>query len=337
MTEPSKTTSTMGNWVHAIVRCLDAQGIDGTEIALRAGVRPQAIRNPEIRVPQNAVTQLWHTAVEATGDPCFGLTVPRYITPNTFGAFAYSLFASPSLSAVFRRIIRYHAFVTSGAIPRFEIGTDRVRFTCIVDSSHEPADASIDAFFLMIVRMAKFLTGEWKVEPLAIYLRRAEPPGSERFHKAFRHRVGFGSARNVLEYSRVDADRALPDADASVAQKNDQIMARQLEGIGRETLSARVLHEVVRILPERPNEATIASRTCLSQRHLHRLLGKEGTSYRTLLDQARAELARSYLREGRYTIKEIAYLLGFSDAATFSRAFKRWTGDTPRRYAGSGA
>ena len=237
MTEPSKTTSTMGNWVHAIVRCLDAQGIDGTEIALRAGVRPRAIRIPEIRVPQNAVTQLWHTAVEATGDPCFGLTVPRYITPNTFGAFAYSLFASSSLSAVFRRIIRYHAFVTSGAIPRFEIGTDRVRFTCIVDSSHEPADASIDAFFLMIVRMAKFLTGEWKVEPLAIYLRRAEPPGSERFHKAFRHRVEFGSARNR---SRVQPCRCRPsvaDADASVAQKNDQIMARQLEGIGRETLS----------------------------------------------------------------------------------------------------
>lgn len=338
MRKLSKASSTtMGNWVHAIIRCLDAQGVDGAETALRAGVRPQAIRNPEIRVPQAAVTQLWHRAVEATGNPCFGLAVPLYITPSTFGAFAYSLFASPSLSAVFRRIVRYHAFVTSGATPRFEVGTDRVGFTCIIDSTHEPADASIDAFFLMIVRMVKFLTGEWRVEPLAIRLRRPEPAGSERFHKAFRHRVEFGSTRDVLEYARADADRALPDADAAVTDRNDQIMARQLEAMGQQTLSAQVLHELLRILPEGPSEAAIARRTCLSQRHLHRLLAEEGTSYRALLDRARTELARSHLREGRYTIKEIAYLLGFSDAATFSRAFKRWTGDTPRRYAGSSA
>ncbi len=337
MTGPSKTTSTMGNWVHAITRCLDAQGVDGTEIALQAGVTPQAIRNPEIRVPQPVVTQLWHKAVEVTGDPCFGLAVPRYITPNTFGAFAHSLFASPSLSAVFRRIVRYHAFVTSGATPRFELDADRVHFLCVADPTREPAPASIDAFFLMIVRMVKFLTGEWRVEPLAIRLRRAEPAGSGRFQKAFRQPVEFGSASNVLEYARADGERALPDADATVAQQNDRIVARQLEAIGQQTLSARVLRELLMILPEGPSEATVARRTCLSQRHLHRLLAEEGTSYRTLLNEARTEIARSHLRDGRYSIKEIAYLLGFSDAATFSRAFKTWTGNSPRRYASSRA
>ena len=76
---------------------------------------------------------------------------------------------------------------------------------------------------------------------------------------------------------------------------------------------------------------------CLSPSHFQRLLGREGTSYRTLLKKTREELSRCYLREGRYTIKEIAFLLGFSDAATFTRAFKRRTGDTPRRYATKGS
>ena len=52
-----------------------------------------------------------------------------------------------------------------------------------------------------------------------------------------------------------------------------------------------------------------------------------------MLNGARRSLADSYLQLGKYSIKEIAFLLGFSDAATFTRAFRRWTGQSPRRFA----
>ena len=70
----------------------------------------------------------------------------------------------------------------------------------------------------------------------------------------------------------------------------------------------------------------------LSLRSLQRKLAEEGTSYEALLAATRQELALSYLAEHRYSISEIAYLLGFSDTSSFTRAFKRWTGQAPSQY-----
>ncbi|MBZ0119629.1 MAG: helix-turn-helix transcriptional regulator [Sandaracinaceae bacterium] len=66
-----------------------------------------------------------------------------------------------------------------------------------------------------------------------------------------------------------------------------------------------------------------------SARTLQRTLRDEGSSFAALLDQARAATARAYLRDPALSLAEIAWLLGFSDQSTFSRAFKRWTGATP--------
>ena len=53
-----------------------------------------------------------------------------------------------------------------------------------------------------------------------------------------------------------------------------------------------------------------------------------------LLEETREELAKAYITEGRYGLAEVAYLLGFSDQANFTRAFKRWTGTTPSEFGG---
>jgi AraC-like DNA-binding protein len=64
---------------------------------------------------------------------------------------------------------------------------------------------------------------------------------------------------------------------------------------------------------------------------LQRRLRQEGTSYQSLLDEIRRELALDYLRDGKHSIADVAFLLGFSDQSNFTRAFRRWTGTTPRQ------
>ena len=71
----------------------------------------------------------------------------------------------------------------------------------------------------------------------------------------------------------------------------------------------------------------------MSPRKMQRHLAEEGTSYKSLLNDARVDLARNYVREARLNVTEIAFVLGFADTSTFSRAFKRWTGMSPRRFA----
>jgi AraC-like DNA-binding protein len=69
-----------------------------------------------------------------------------------------------------------------------------------------------------------------------------------------------------------------------------------------------------------------------STRSLQRRLSAAGVTYQELLDQTRREAANTYLRAAALSIGEVAYLLGYSEAAAFHRAFKRWTGMGPQEF-----
>jgi len=76
----------------------------------------------------------------------------------------------------------------------------------------------------------------------------------------------------------------------------------------------------------------IARRLALSTRSLQRRLSEEHTSYNDLLGEVRQQFAERYLARGTLTASEVAYLIGFTEPPAFFKAFKRWTGLTPREF-----
>lgn len=70
----------------------------------------------------------------------------------------------------------------------------------------------------------------------------------------------------------------------------------------------------------------------MSERSLARYLQEEGTTFSALLEDLRRRMALRYVRHSELSFSEITFLLGFSQAAAFYRAFRRWTGQTPREY-----
>ncbi len=78
---------------------------------------------------------------------------------------------------------------------------------------------------------------------------------------------------------------------------------------------------------------TVAAQFRMSERTLRRRLREEATSYQEILDDVRAELARHYLTKEKREIVEVALLLGFSDQSAFTKAFRRWIGQTPADFA----
>ena len=79
-----------------------------------------------------------------------------------------------------------------------------------------------------------------------------------------------------------------------------------------------------------PSEERAAKALGVSLRTLQRQLREEDVTYRSVLNDLREELARSYLAEDTYSVTEVTFLLGFASTSSFSRAFKRWTGSSPR-------
>ncbi|MDH3762549.1 MAG: helix-turn-helix transcriptional regulator [Gammaproteobacteria bacterium] len=86
----------------------------------------------------------------------------------------------------------------------------------------------------------------------------------------------------------------------------------------------------------RIDEVEIASSINLSQRSLQRRLAEQDLSFVRLLEDTRRDLSREYVRDPQRSINEVAYLLGFSEPGNFSRAFRRWYGQTPSQYRQQG-
>jgi AraC-like DNA-binding protein len=80
----------------------------------------------------------------------------------------------------------------------------------------------------------------------------------------------------------------------------------------------------------------VAETLHMSVRSLQRKLKEVGTTFRTLLDTVRKDLASTYVHDPDIELAEVAFLLGFSDQSTFSRAFRRWTGHSPSEVRKSG-
>ena len=81
-----------------------------------------------------------------------------------------------------------------------------------------------------------------------------------------------------------------------------------------------------------PRMADVARGLGLSARSLHRRLAEHGLTFQTLTEDTRRELAEGMLTQEQYSLSEIAFLTGFSEQSAFTRAFKRWTGQTPASY-----
>ncbi len=327
-------------WTGTLLRALDARGIDGTSLALAAGITPDELADPDQRVPMEASSRLWAAAVAATDDPAFGLEVSRHVLPTTFHALGQAFLASATLRDALGRTARYCRVTADvAAVSVEEVGSEVVLVIGWREGAERPADEALDAVLSAIVRGARLLLGR-DLTPTSLALERPRPgpPADERFDRVFRCPLTFGARSIRLAFSGADADRAMPGGNEALARTIDDVLATHVAGLDGASTAAQVRQALVPLLASgEPRIADVASELARSPRSLQRALTEEGTTYRDVLAEVRCDLAIEHLRSG-CSVTETTYLVGFSETAAFSRAFKRWTGSAPsasRRGGGS--
>jgi AraC-like DNA-binding protein len=328
-----QTTTALTSWAKAIRKALDAAGVDSARLFAEAGLDRAALDDPNARYSVDATTRLWRLAVAATADEAFGLTVAQHVNQTTFHALGYSLIASNTLREAFERILRYFRLVSDAADLKFELDGEAYRFAiCTAEDDSQPASESIDAFALLVVRLCRGLYRR-EFSPLAVSLRRPSPHNLSAYERAFRAPLSFGQNENALWFARGVFEQKLEGANAELARHNDEIVVRYLAQMQKQNLRARVHAALIEQLPHgEPSQEKVATTLHMSPRNFQRKLADEGTSYKELLNDTRRDLALSYVSDSGYSLGEITYLLGFADASSFNRAFKRWTGQAPSAY-----
>src|SRR6267154_6366210 len=168
--------------------------------------------------------------------------------------------------------------------------------------------------------------------PNAIRFTHAEPSYRAEYDRIFGVPLFFDSHMNALLVDEAFLNMKLPRTNpylSEILSARAEELLKSLEM--SKTMRGRVENLLIPIL--HTGEATvdmIASKLGLSRQTLFRILKAEGITFEQVLDELRHKLALYYLKGKKLPVNQTAYLLGFSQPAAFSRAFKRWTGASPR-------
>lgn len=324
-------SSTCASWLGAVRAALEHAGVDADAVLRAAGIDAQPGAIGAVRLPVATTAELWRQAVAATGDPAFGIAVARCGTRERFPALGAALSESASLWDAVRRLERYF-IVVSGAVTVVVVRErGQLRWTLRAPAGGPvPPREAVDAVAYMVVRLFRGFRGR-SCAPLALSLRREAPADPGPWLRAFRCPVSFGAAADELRFDAEGIEQPRPGVDAVRAYRGDQLVERSLARLARQETSSPVRAALARRLAAgEPEPAAIAADLHMSLRTLQRRLAAEGTSLRALLDTTRRELAVDLLRDRRYSIADIAYLLGFAQPAGFTHACERWYGCPPR-------
>ena len=327
-----KDRNVLASWAVAVAEALDERGINSSKIFADAGIDIATARDPSTRYPADRMTNVYQVSEEITGDPSFGLSIAEYVHPTSLNALGYSLFASQDLESFCRRIVRYFGLVSTNAVTEVESDGQEFRLS-MLPAIGLTCYAPQDAWLATLLRFSRYIYRP-TFNPLRVSLRRPKPQQKlDKFISWFRAPIEFNSSKNTLVFSMRDMTVRLPAANAELARQNDQVVMSLLRQIDRSDIIAQVRASFIGLLPSGEcSKQNVAAQLNMSERTLQNRLLARDTSYSHLLSETRRELAEQYMNQSLHSISEVAFLLGFSEISSFSRAFRVWTGESPSRY-----
>lgn len=334
---PQKTRKTMLSWTNAIAHALEARGVKSQELYEQAGIPYLSTEEPTGRIETYKITTLMKLAVKVTKDPAFGLKVVPYLHAANFQALGYSLFSSSTLHEFCQRLVRFFRLVSESSQHHLYEQEDAFKLTLEI-TNPEVCDETVDTWLGAVVHFCRCLYRP-NFAPLAVELTRPAPPtGADNYGLFFNAPVTFSSKENAFYFNKDDMFAPLPTANQELARRNDEVIIEHLARLDRDDIVRQVEAKIVALLPTGDcSREKVASLLNMSSRSLLNKLEQKQTSYKDILENLRSTLAQQYIDQQSMPISEITYVLGFSDTSSFSRAFRRWTGETPSDYRAKNA
>ena len=334
--------SALHAWLRAARDTARQRGVDTAALQAEVGLDLDGHNDPMARFPAHLGLAFWQRAMAAAGDELLGMEVALAFLPLNFNDLGYALMASANLSEMYLRLSRFAHVVTDAADLRFTRGDGASTLTLTGDNAVlSRADdltrwSIFDYAVLTIVRGSRMLYGR-DFMPLEIRLQRRRPAQHERLERVLRCVPVYGCADNAIVVDHAQLDRPLSFANGAVVQASEGALERYRAQWAAQDPTAQLPVQIATVLQDllpsgEPRQDDVAARLGLSPRSLQRRLQEAGSSYRDVLNQTRHQLALHHLGQAQLSVGEIAFLLGFSEVSAFTRAFRRWTGLSPRAW-----
>jgi AraC-like DNA-binding protein len=311
---------------------LAALGVDVARLLRHAGVLPSRFQPPRAKLTVHEFFAFWRALEEVSGSRDLGLRVGSEALPHQLDVASLAALHSPNLGEGLKKFARYKRVVCAEQVGiETADGEARIGFHWVHVEEALPM-MLVDATFSSILALAR-RGFESPLVPLRVELAR------RRQHEAMLKRhygceVRFDAPLDLLVLEEAALARPFATHNADLLA----VMLPGLEAALKESLTSRSVADDVktvlgrRMSGARPSVEKVAEEMRMSPRTLQRRLEELGTTYQSLLDDVRRDTSRRLLASTDLDAGEVAFLLGFEELNSFTRAFHAWEGVTPARW-----
>ena len=316
-----------------VARRLRAAGLDLKSILTRVGITQRQIDDPDERLPASSQVAFLGAAATALDDDLLGFRLAQGVDCRGLGLLYYVFASSTTLDEAIRRCARYSRVANEAvALEVLESRRPVIRlgYTGIARHSDVQQMEFIMAFLL---RVCRYATGQQLV-PERVSMMHVRPTIAPELAAFFGVKVAFGSDFDEIVLPAGTGDLRLVNADPYlnkiIVRDCEAFLAKRRINVG--PFRVKVENAIAPLLPHGSARASVVAQALgMSERTMGRKLAQEGSSFTEILQQLRSEMAVRYVEDPSLPISRIAWLLGFEEVSSFSNAFKRWTGKSPRR------
>jgi AraC-like DNA-binding protein len=325
-------TSTIG-CINAtdLLEALVSLGGDRRALMAAVGLAPEALEDPDARIPSSTLLALFEEASRRLRDPLVGLHAGEKV--HTRGPLFYLLLSTPRFAEGLQMLERFAR--VSLDTQRVEIAVAADAVTLTIDPGDPAVRASHDAVdYIMGAILGSLRRAVPGVRPLGVELAHRPIGDRAEAERVFGCPVNFDRRRNVLRIPAAALERPPAAANPAIAAQIKRYSAALLTRVTSERVADGTADVVRMLLLDGlgTHRSLVARRLGMSERTLKRRLRLEGTTYKAVRDRVRAETALALLSNRDLKVEAVARSVGFTGTSPFSKAFARWSGVSPARY-----
>ena len=324
-----------------LLRALEKLDIATAPLLREINFDPIRFKNLNEMMPYTDQVKTMDLAIEATNNPQIGLLAGRYVHPSDYGILGHLMMNCKTLGEALYIGSKYqHLMVTDGIINKFWSEGGLIHYSTIAPTFPMEKFHSFSEMHLSsTLHMAAFLTNrEYNkssaVLPEEVWFCHKQTGNLSTYENILKCTVRFNMPTNKISFSPRLLQLPIYSPNPQLFEVLlDQIEPKNPAKTPTPPFKQQVQNHILKNIPfDPPAIDDIAVTFSLTTRTFQRRLKNINTTYSDLCKQSHVKLAKNLLEATDQSLGEIAFLLGFSDNSTFHRAFKKWTGKTPKQY-----